>query len=101
MKEVSEFDEDKMTISQDLTGDQREPELDDQLIIKQQEDLKALITEFHDVFREVPGVGRGINHQILTLPGQVIHNHWRRLSHHLQPAVKQEIDQMRKLGIIE
>lgn len=101
MREVNELNEGGIVIPQSLTESHGKPETDNQLNTKQKENLKALILEFWNVFQEIPGIARGINHQILTPPGQVIYDHWRRLPHHLRPAVKQEIDQMKKLGLIE
>lgn len=50
MREVNEIDDGEIEIPQSPTGLHREPEIDNQLDIKQREDLKALILEFQEVF---------------------------------------------------
>lgn len=60
MKPAGEIEEEDGTIIQDLTGSQGELEIDGQLDINRQGELKALVTEFHDIFREVPGEAKGV-----------------------------------------
>lgn len=65
------------------------------------DNFKRMKREFQDVFDERPGMTQGVEHHILTPPGCVVRDHWRRLPRHLFGLVKAEIEQIREHGIIE
>ncbi|KYO45527.1 hypothetical protein Y1Q_0015177 [Alligator mississippiensis] len=84
-----------------MAGSLTAPEIDDQLSTGQKENLRALISEFWEVFKELPEEAGVVEYQIQTPPGRIASNHWRRLPRHLWLAVRKEIDRMKRLGIIE
>lgn len=80
MREPGELKEAEVArVPQEMAGPPVGPEINDQLSTGQQENLRDLISEFWNVFKELPGEAQGVEHQIQTLPGRIMHNHWRRL----------------------
>lgn len=68
--------------------------LGDQLTIEQQEHLRLLINEFGDVFNEIPGCAKGIEHKIIAPEGRVVREKWRRIPYHPYDVIKTEIDKV-------
>lgn len=55
---------------------------------------------FHDVFREEPGLARGIEHHSHTPPEAIIRGQWRPVPYHLYKPIQQALRKMHKQEII-
>ncbi len=63
--------------------------------------LQHLIGQFSDVFSSVPGKTQLVRHDIKTPPGVIVKQRPYRIPEGRRQAIKEEIQQMLKLGVIE
>ncbi|XP_073785929.1 uncharacterized protein [Danio rerio] len=73
----------------------------EQLLPNQKAELQALVCQFKDVFSEKPGRTTIIQHDIITPPGTIVRQRPYRVPEARRLAINEEIQKMRKLGIIE
>ncbi|XP_073784003.1 uncharacterized protein [Danio rerio] len=73
----------------------------EQLSPNQKAELQALVGQFKDVFSEKPGRTSIIQHNIITPPGTIVRQRPYRVPEARRLAIDEEIQKMRRLGIIE
>ena len=73
----------------------------DQLSASQRADLAKLQHCFADVFSPLPGRTNLIEHKIVTRPGVTVRSRPYRLPEHKRKVVKEELDAMLAMGVIE
>ncbi|CAC5374158.1 unnamed protein product [Mytilus coruscus] len=79
---------DDVRISQELTDEERQQ-------------LKELLSEYDDIFSDVPKVTNIIEHRVVTKTDEPIYKRSYPLPYALREKVKQEIDDMLTAGIVE
>lgn len=75
--------------------------VEEQLSPMKKLELTNLISQFKDVFNELPGQTRIIHHEICMPPGEII---WQRPYQNPeahQQAIEEEVARMHQLGVIE
>ena len=68
---------------------------------EQQQDVKQLLTRNRDRFSEIPGRTNVIQHDIYTIPGKVVRQRPYRIPHARREAIKEEVNNMLNLKVIE
>lgn len=71
------------------------------LSAEQRAELQELLSDFSDVFSDVPGQTRLVEHDVQTSSSRPVRRHPYRLPHALRPVVKSEIELMLETGIIQ
>lgn len=66
----------------------------DHLSREQQTKLKQLTGNFLDIFSEIPGEAKGVEHTIVTPKGQIVRGKWRRIPYHWYWPIKEELNKM-------
>lgn len=67
----------------------------------QVQDMKELLSRSRDIFSELPGRTKVVQHDIETRPGQVVRQRPYRIPEARRTAIREEVKRMLDLGVIE
>jgi len=73
-------------------------EINPALTVEQQEQVKKLLTEFKEIFSDVPTVAHLIEHKVKLTEKELVKHKTYTMQ---EEVVDKEIDEMRKMGVIE
>ena len=99
--EGSEGEPELYTLDGDLPQQQKAELSEHQLLPQQQEELKALLEEVGSTLSDQPGQTELLTHSIRTDGARPIHQHPYRIPAAWQKEVREEIQNMLDLGVIE
>ena len=71
------------------------------LSASQRRELQDLIYEFRDIFTDIPGSSKSVEHKILVSSNDPVRQKAYPIPHVLQKKVKEEVSKMLQLGVIE
>lgn len=68
---------------------------------QQRQEVMELVDRSKDVFSSVPGHTQMIQHEIHTVPGKIVQQRPYRIQEARREAIKEDVREMLKLGVIE
>lgn len=63
--------------------------------------INQVVSDFPDVFSEIPGTAQGVQHHILIRPGTVVRTPAQRTPLALQDTIERDVQNMLQLEVIE
>ena len=79
----------------------RDVQVSSDLTFEEQAEVQELLTEFSDVFTDVPGTTNIVEHEIILTSSQPVRSKQYPAPYSLKKDIKQEIENMIKMDIIE